>query len=216
MKIHWTRILVVVVSVFIVLIVVLLAGLLFKDETPKLLTEEEFVQSGHKTGEASESVSADNHRQQTSAPTSELRRAWTERNIEEVQALLVPPYKEHVENASLVQLAPDMQLWKQDDQFLITIPQTREQFLVTIAEVSSTLGNNRSYKGKLLDGEHSFSYLITVGERNVFANFKTSKGSFELVGNTHYAWLMPTENMDLHVDYTQDDFFIPEFENDPH
>ncbi len=106
-----------------------------------------------------------------------------------------------------------MQLWRQDDQLVITVPQTQEQFLVTIAEVSTTLGTNRTYKGKIVEEESSYSFLITVGERNVFANFTTSEGSFELVGNNKYAWLMLTENMDQHVDYTKDDFFIPEIEH---
>lgn len=211
MKLIRSRTLILAVSVVVLALVALFSLFLFNQQRHQSHSEKESVQESQIDVGVSESIAVNNA--QNSSPDTKTREAWSETNVEDVQASLVPKYKEKVEGASLVQLAQDMQLWRQDDQLVITVPQTQEQFLVTIAEVSTTLGTNRTYKGKIVEGESSYSFLITVGERNVFANFTTSEGSFELVGNNNYAWLMPTENMDQHVDYTKDDFFIPEIEH---
>ncbi|MCY3884859.1 MAG: hypothetical protein OXG24_08085 [Gammaproteobacteria bacterium] len=211
MKLIRTRTVILAVSVAVLALVALFSFFLFNQQHFQSQSENESVQEIQTEVGASGSTAASNP--QNSRADTNTHEAWSETNVEDVQASLVPKYKEEVEGASLVELAQDMQLWRQDDQLRISVPQTQEQFLVTIAEVITTLGNNRSYKGKIVDGESSYSFLITVGERNVFANFTTSEGSFELVGNNQYAWLMPTENMDQHVDYTKDDFFIPEIEH---
>ena len=137
-----------------------------------------------------------------------VRTAWTEVKPADAEQDQIPDYKEEVEGAVLVQFAGDIQDWNENDQVLLAVPQTDEKFLVTVDKVSTTLGTNRSYKGKLIDGEKTYSFVITVGQRNIFANFATSEGRFELVGNTSYAWLMPTENMDQHMDYSEPDYFI--------
>ncbi|MXW53646.1 MAG: hypothetical protein F4X44_01105 [Gammaproteobacteria bacterium] len=211
MKLIRSRTLILAVSVVVLALVTLFSLVLFNQQRHQSHSETESVQESQIDVGTSEAIAV-NDAQNSSADTK-TREAWSETNVEDVQPSLVPKYKEEVEGASLVQLAQDMQLWRQDDQLVIAVPQTQEQFLVTIAEVSTTLGTNRTYKGKIVEEESSYSFLITVGERNVFANFTTSEGSFELVGNNKYAWLMPTENMDQHVDYTKDDFFIPEIEH---
>ena len=71
------------------------------------------------------------------------------------------------------------------------------------------LGNNRSYVGRLIENDVPYSFMITVGQRNTFANLSTPQGSFELIGDTELAWLMPVANMDPHVDYGQPDYYIP-------
>lgn len=155
---------------------------------------------------------------QSSEHSVDPRKVWDEvkEDVDDIHDSLIPKYKEEVEGAILVELHEDMHQWQEGDQITIVVPQSQQQFSGTIDKASTMLGNNRSFTGKIADSENSYSFLITVGERNVFANFRTSQGSFELVGNVQYAWLMPTENMDLHVDYTQDDFFIPGLEEDEH
>lgn len=214
MKSLHSRTWIVAASALVLFLIALSAVLFINHQRFQSQSEKETVEKSQTKVGASESIAVSNP--QSSPADTRPRQAWSETNVEEIEASLVPKYKEEVEGASLVQLAQDMQLWQENEQLLISVPQTQEQFLVTIAEVSTTLGNNRSYKGKIEEGESSYSFLITVGERNVFANFTTSEGSYELVGNVQYAWLMPTENMDQHVDYTKDDFFIPETEHGSH
>ncbi len=205
---------IVATTIVVVALIVVLALVLMKRPVTDSIAEEDPVQDNRTTSETESSVDS------VDAPTlpteTRVRHAWSVTTVDAVNESLVPSYKETVEGRELVELASDLNEWQQNDQVLIDVPQTQEKFLVTIAQVSTSLGNNRSYKGKMMPDENAHSFLITVGERNVFANFSTPEGRFELVGNTQYAWLMPSENMDMHVDYTQDDYYIPELDGELH
>ena len=48
-----------------------------------------------------------------------------------------------------------------------------------------------------------YPIVVTVGLKSTFAYIGSSKGSFEMVGNREFGWLMPTEAMERHVDYEQ-------------
>ena len=66
--------------------------------------------------------------------------------------------------------------------------------LISVSCASSTVEANR--------------FVITVGPRNTFAHIGTSRGTFELVATGgQLGWLMPTANMDQHVDYSQPDYY---------
>ena len=120
----------------------------------------------------------------------------------------IPAYKEEVEGAVLVALDEAIGTWRVGDEIVIAVPQIDALYRPTIARLETRLGNNVSYVGRLLDGPIPRSFVITVGERNTFANLSTPEGDYELVGNTELAWLMPVANMDKHVDYSQPDVFI--------
>ena len=136
--------------------------------------------------------------------------AWTVADIDAVDPLLVPVYKETVEDAVLMSLPEGMGAWSVGDRIVIPVPQLDAVYTPVIDGVETALGINRSYVGRLTDGEFPYSFVITVGERNTFAHLGTPQGTYELVGNTRLAWLMPTANMDQHVDYSKPDYFIPE------
>ena len=102
-----------------------------------------------------------------------------------------------------------MWTWDMGEMISIEVPQIGETYESVIDRVETGLGVNRSYIGRLIDDDHPYSFVITVGERNAFAHLGTPEGSYELVGNTEFAWLMPTANMDQHVDYSKPDYFIP-------
>ena len=140
---------------------------------------------------------------------------WQAVDVGSVEAESIPVYKETVEDAVLVELSPAMWSWSAGEQITLSVPQIGMTFTPVIDRVETALGSNRSYVGRLTDDEFPYSFVITVGERNAFANLSTPRGSFELVGNTQLAWLMSVANMDQHVDYSQPDYFIPEdpFEN---
>ena len=122
----------------------------------------------------------------------------------------VPVYKEIVEGRVLVTLEPGMWTWDVGEKISIEVPQIGKIYESVIDRVETGLGVNRSYIGRLIDNDRPYSFVITVGERNAFANLGTPQGSYELFGNTEYAWLMPMANMDQHVDYSKPDYFIPE------
>ena len=135
---------------------------------------------------------------------------WNAVEIEDVDLSFVPKYKETVKGAVLVQLAQDLRRCQQGDSIAIEVPQSNSTYTAKIEKISTSLGTNTSFRGKLIQEDDQYSFLITVGQRNVFANFSTPEGSFELVGNAEYAWLMPSANIDQHVDYDSPDFYIPD------
>ena len=135
--------------------------------------------------------------------------AWHPLAIDSVDPQRLPEYKEIVEGRALVELSTGMWSWGEGDRITLAVPQIGAVYEPVIERVETMLGNNRSYVGRLVENEFPFSFVITVGQRNTFANLSTPQGSFELVGDTELAWLMPVANMDQHVDYSQPDYYIP-------
>ena len=152
--------------------------------------------------------------EKTTLNTSQQQRvaantAWVPVDVGAVKPDQVPVYKEVVEGRVLVTLKPDMWTWDVGEKISIEVPQIGEMYESVIERVETGLGVNRSYIGRLIDDDHPYTFVITIGERNAFAHLGTPEGSYELVGNTEFAWLMPTVNMDQHVDYSKPDYFIP-------
>ena len=121
----------------------------------------------------------------------------------------IPEYKETVEGAVLVAIDDAIGAFRAGDEIAISVPQIGALYQPTIARAEAGLGNNVSYIGRLADTPVPRSFVITVGDRNTFANLSTPEGEYELVGNTELAWLMPVANMDQHVDYSKPDFYLP-------
>ena len=135
--------------------------------------------------------------------------AWHPLAIDSVDPQRLPEYKEIVEGRALVELSTGMWTWGEGDRITLAVPQIGAVYEPVIERVDTMLGNNRSYVGRLIEDDFPYSFVITVGQRNTFANLSTPQGSFELVGDTELAWLMPVANMDQHVDYSQPDYYIP-------
>ena len=135
--------------------------------------------------------------------------AWQPLAIDSVEPERLPEYKEIVEGRVLVALSTGMWSWGEGDRITLAVPQIGAVYEPVIERVETMLGNNRSYVGRLIEDDFPYSFVITVGQRNTFANLSTPQGSFELVGGTELAWLMPVANMDQHVDYSQPDYYIP-------
>ena len=143
--------------------------------------------------------------------------AWQPLQVDSVDPERLPEYKEIVEGRALVELSTGMWSWGEGDRITLAVPQIGAVYEPIIERVETMLGNNRSYVGRLVEDDFPYSFVITVGQRNTFANLSTPQGSFELVGDTQLAWLMPVANMDQHVDYSQPDYFIPgeDFSDEP-
>ena len=135
--------------------------------------------------------------------------AWQPLDIGSVDPERLPEYKEAVEGRVLVELSTGMWSWGEGDRITLAVPQTGTVYEPAIDRVESMLGNTRSYVGRLIEDDFPYSFVITVGQRNTFASLSTPQGSFELIGDTELAWLMPVANMDQHVDYSQPDYYIP-------
>lgn len=126
----------------------------------------------------------------------------------------LPQFHEIVEDRVLVELNDN--LWTKDvgDLMQFAIPQLEEILVGTITSADTDQVKYRSLEGTIIEGNKEFTFVVTLGESVTFAHINTLSGSFELVGNETYGWLMPTDKMDQNVDYSVPDHFLPD--PDPH
>ena len=79
---------------------------------------------------------------------------------------------------------------------------------VVLEKIETHINGIKTITAASLD--NSANLLVTIGQKSTFANISTPRGSYEFVGNTTHGWLMPSANMDQHVDYTKPDYVITE------
>ena len=120
----------------------------------------------------------------------------------------IPPYKEIVEGRALVRVVDPWRPLAAGDDLVVTIPQLGETYRPVVERVVTGPGSSRSVAGTVTasDGQPRL-FVYTVGARSAFAFIDTPHGTYELVANRELGWLMPTANMDQHVDYTLPDTF---------
>ena len=134
---------------------------------------------------------------------------WTA--IDESTVSDLPAYKEVVQDRVLVRIGDVPGGWRVGQRIAIPIPQLNEVFTPVIERIQSGPDSTRSYIGTLTEvAGRNHRFTITVGPRNTFAHLSTPDGPYELVATGELGWLMPTANMDRHVDYSVQDFVYPE------
>lgn len=134
---------------------------------------------------------------------------WQPVSMAEVDAADIPAYKEVVEGRALVRIVHQAVPLQVGDRVAVAIPQIGKTYRPVVDRVETGPGSTHSVAGhvEISDGsQHRFVY--TVGPRSTFAHIGTPNGTFELVANRHLGWLMPSANMDQHVDYSKPDYYI--------
>ena len=135
--------------------------------------------------------------------------AWVVVDPESVDKL--PPYKEVVPNRALVRVSEAVRLGMAGDRIVLEVPQIGRTFDGVVERRNTDSFGNLSYIGLLREADgRGYRFIITAGARNTFAHVGTSRGTFELVASDELGWLMPTANMDQHVDYSKPDYIIRE------
>lgn len=135
--------------------------------------------------------------------------AWSQADSAQVAPEWLPLQGAQVSGAVFVALGEAMPTWRSGDAIQIAIPQLGATYPAVIDRIDDAFAGNRSFIGKLDVDARNFSFVITVGARNVFGYVGTPGGSYELVANRRFGWLMPTANMDEHVDYSKPDYLLP-------
>ena len=131
--------------------------------------------------------------------------------VDESSVAELPAYKEFVEGRVLIRVAGVAAGWQAGQRIAIPVPQLNEVYTPVIERVEPGPTGIRSFVGTLTEEDNrGYRFTITTGPRNTFANLSTPLGGFELVATGEYGWLMPTANMDQHVDYSVPDFLIPD------
>ncbi len=135
--------------------------------------------------------------------------AWVVVDPESVDRL--PPYKEVAPGRALVRVSEALRLGWVGDRIELEVPQIGASFEGVVKQVDQDGYGNVTYIGLLKEANgRDYRFIITAGARNTFAHLGTSRGTFELVASNELGWLMPTANMDQHVDYSKPDYFIRE------
>lgn len=136
-------------------------------------------------------------------------RVWE--TVDESSVDTLPAYKEVVAGRALVRLAEPAGGWRAGSELGFEVPQLGQTFPGVIERVDDDPWGNRSFVGLLREPDGSeYRFVVTIGARNQFANIGTSRGAFELVAADGLGWLMPTANMDQHMDYSRPDYYIPD------
>ncbi len=92
------------------------------------------------------------------------------------------------------------------DGLLIGVPQQNTEYALTIEKVVNHPSGIKVIQARQSD---NVRLILTLGQKNTFANLATLAGNFELVGNASAGWLMPAENMDPDIDPSIPDYVIP-------
>ena len=124
----------------------------------------------------------------------------------------LPPYKEVVPGRALVRVSEALRSGTAGDSLQLHVPQLGRTFDGVVERVDTDPYGNVTYIGLLTEADgRDYRFIITAGARNTFAHLGTSRGTFELVASKDdLGWLMPTANMDQHVDYSKPDYVIRE------
>ena len=164
-------------------------------------------------------IGSDNNSQETEPPSGAVGGGepaafgpdalW--QSIDESTVAELPAYKEVVQDRVLIRVTDAATAWRVGQQISIPIPQLDQVYTPVIERIETAPGGVRSYIGTLTAAAgRTHRFTITTGPRNTFAHLSTPFGTYELVASGELGWLMPTANMDQHVDYSVPDFVIPE------
>lgn len=145
--------------------------------------------------------------------TGILQSGWTIVSKDTVPAAKLPQYQETFHDAELVQLNPNIWTWQHGERVAFNLPHIASTVEFQIERSEPGLGRSRSYVGHHRDLMKIYPVVVTVGSKSTFAYIASENGNFEMVGNTEFGWLMPTEAMERHVDYSKPDYVLPDTEH---
>ena len=158
---------------------------------------------------ANEQAQAEGQAEPAIAQAPDGDAAWVVVDPESVDRL--PPYKEVVPGRALVKVSEAVRLGMAGNRIVLEVPQIGRTFEGHVERRETDSFGNVTYIGLLTEANgRDYRFIITAGARNTFAHVGTSRGTFELVASDELGWLMPTANMDQHVDYSKPDYIIRE------
>ena len=172
-------------------------------------TSEEAVPGPAHSATANEQTQAEEQAEPTVVEVPDGDAAWVVIDPDSVDEL--PAYKEVVPGRALVKVSEALRLGMAGDRIVLEVPQLGRTFDGVVERRNTDSFGNLTYIGLVTEANgRDYRFIITAGARNTFAHVGTSRGTFELVASNELGWLMPTANMDQHVDYSQPDYIIRE------
>lgn len=99
--------------------------------------------------------------------------------------------------------------WQVEELVELPIPQIDHAVSVKIDTIDVLPSGNRSVIGHLV-GEVDTGFIMTLGDRSIFATISTVDGIFNLRGNDDYAWVVSSRQLKRHLDPDIPDYRVPE------
>ena len=122
----------------------------------------------------------------------------------------IPGAQSEIEGAMLLKFDSEkLRELQTGDVLIINIPRTSTEFNLNIEKIEIHPGDIKVISARQQGNAARARLLLTLGQQNTFANLASTYGNYELVGNTETGWLMPSANMDQHVDPSKPDYVIP-------
>ena len=120
----------------------------------------------------------------------------------------LPSHSADVEGRVLVEISSA--LWSKDvgDSVQFSIPQQEVVLYGNLTKIDKTIAHTRIREGTLEDGAQEYTFILTLGDKNTYADINTANGRFELVGTRQYGWLMESANIAPDVDFSLPDHFF--------
>ena len=115
---------------------------------------------------------------------------WLPDNVGAVPSGHIPDRPDDADDAVLVELDDGLQHWREGDVLAIVLPQSEETYWPVIERVETVIGNSISYTARTR-GNPQVSVVLTVAPDSTFGWVSTRSGSFELTGNSLFAWFAP-------------------------
>ena len=96
------------------------------------------------------------------------------------------------------------------DSITLTVPQSGQDYEMSVEEVGRHANGDRSLKGHLVKNPE-FTVVMTEGRTATFATINTPDGSFVLEASGDEGWMLSLAELDNLVDPNLVDYQIPEF-----
>ena len=145
----------------------------------------------------------------TAGPPAPAQHLWQEVAPSAVAPAQLPAHREEVPGRVLVGFAAGRGAWRVGDRLQMSIPQVDAVFDARVDEIHRGPSGARAFTGTLNTDDtagDAHGFVLTVGPAETFAQLSTPHGSYELVGNGRYGWIMPTANMDQDVNRSVPDY----------
>lgn len=99
------------------------------------------------------------------------------------------------------------------DTVKLPVPQTAQDYAMTVKEVGRHRNGDKSLKGQLV-ANPSYTVVMTEGRYSTFATINTPEGAFLLEASGSQGWMLSMTDLDAMIDPNLKDYQIPDITRD--
>lgn len=154
----------------------------------------------------------DNHQKNAVQPIESNRSAW-----QADESAPLPPARFTNKGINPTPLKMDRRKLasaKLGDTLSLPVPQTSQDYEMSIQQVGEHQNGDKTLKGHLTD-QPEYTVVVTQGSSVTYATINTPDGSFLLEADQEQGWLMAASDLDSLIDPNLVDYQIPDIERNP-